>query len=174
MILLIKTNKEKLHDLEFVKPISDLVNNNQIIHYSKLTPSDLEKAERVIICGTSLKDNEYMEYRKFFGWLKEFSKPVLGICAGAQVIGLIFGGKLKKYPEIGLIKIKFNKEFLGVSGEKEIYELHNNYIKLTNEFEILGKNKISQAFKHKKKKIYGCLFHPEVRNKSIIENFLKI
>ena len=31
-----------------------------------------------------------------------------------------------------------------------------------------------QIVKHKDKNFFGVLFHPEVRNESVIENFLKI
>ena len=33
---------------------------------------------------------------------------------------------------------------------------------------------LKKIVKHKDKKFFGVLFHPEVRNESVIENFLKI
>jgi len=41
----------------------------------------------------------------------------LGICAGMQIIGLLYGSRLKKNTEIGQIRIKFQKEFLGLIRE---------------------------------------------------------
>ena len=42
------------------------------------------------------------------------------------------------------------------------------------DFEIFAGNKISQGIKHKKKRIYGVLFHPEVRQKDMILNFCNL
>ena len=44
---------------------------------------------------------------------------------------------------------------------------------LPKDFIKFTKSKIPQAIKHKEKKIYGVLFHPEVRNKELILNFVK-
>ena len=90
-----------------------------------------------------------------------------------QVIGLLFGGKLKKKTEIGFYYEDFKKDFLGLKGNQEVYHLHNNYVDNWDEFDVYcSGDEIVQAIKHKDKKIYGCLFHPEVRNKVMIINFI--
>ena len=68
------------------------------------------------------------------------------------------------------IKIKCNyckKEF-------EAYNLHQNSLTNINKFDILAisENDSIQAIKHKHKPFYGIIFHPEVRNESIIKNFI--
>jgi len=129
-VLLIDICKEKLGFYEFVKSVGDiLVKNNVkgfIRHYTCLTKKDLDKASSVIICGTSLFDSEFVDNVDKFKWLLDFDKPVLGICGGMQIIGLVYGGKLKKKTEIGYYKEDFSKEFLGLSGKQEVYHLHNN------------------------------------------------
>ena len=91
MILLINICKEKLHFNEFVKPVGDILiregKKGFIRHYSCLARKDLEKADKVIICGTSLKDDEFLGHIDKFKWLLDFKKPVLGICGGMQIIG---------------------------------------------------------------------------------------
>ncbi|MCK9568089.1 hypothetical protein M0R72_04005 [Candidatus Pacearchaeota archaeon] len=178
MILLISVNQETLHNLEFVKPIENILTENKIDfftkHYSKLSEADFKKADKIIICGTSLKDSDYINHIKKFNWIKNFEKPILGICAGMQIISSVFGSKLKKKTEIGFYKENFTKEFLSLKGEHEVYHLHNNYTNLPREFEEFTDSKIAQAIKHKRKQIYGVLFHPEVRNKSLITDFCKI
>lgn len=172
-ILIIKTNKEKLHDLEFVNPIANLISEKTTIkHYSKFTKKDLEKADKIIITGTSLQDNEFFKEIKSFEFLKTISKPVLGICAGMQIISLIFGAQKKGQTEIGFYKENFKQNFLGLNKEQEVYHLHNNYTTLPKKFQQFTSSKIPQAIKHKQKEIYGVLFHPEVRNKEVIENFI--
>lgn len=175
-ILIINICKERLHYFEFVKPLEDILKKNNIkyftIHYKKLRKKDLEKTSKIIICGTSLKDNEFTENINKFLWIKNIKKSILGICGGMQLIGLEFKGRLKKRTEIGFYKENFKIDFLGLNGENEVYHLHNNYIALSREFEIFSKNKIIQAVKHKAREIYCVLFHPEVRNKKMILNFV--
>ena len=173
MILIINICKERLHYLEFVKPIKDILYRNNVSCYIKdyknVSEVDLKNADKVIICGTSLFDNDFIKNLNFFNWLLDYDKPVLGICGGMQIIGLVFGGKLKKETEIGFFKENLNG-FLGIK-EAEVYHLHNYYVSFNDYFEIFSNNKIVQAVKHKNKEIYGCLFHPEVRQKDLIKNF---
>jgi GMP synthase-like glutamine amidotransferase len=178
-ILLISTCSEKLHELEFVRPVEEILNGfgieSFVRKFNEVKKKDLRDFDKVIICGTSIKDNLFLEEIFNFYWLKEFNKSALGICAGMQVVGLMFSGKLskKKKLEIGFYNEKFNKEFLGLKDQKEVYHLHKNYVDFPEDkFEIFSKSgKIVQAVKHKDKEIYGCLFHPEVRNKEVIEKF---
>ncbi len=176
--LLIKTNSEPLHDFEFVKPIEKILEKNKIkfrtIHYKELKNSVIKKAKRIIICGTSLKDDGFLEDLKKFEWIKECNKPILGICSGMQIISLVFGSELKKKTEIGFYPENFKKEFLGLSGEHQVYHLHNNYALLPYEFENFSIGEIPQAIKHKDISIYGILFHPEVRNEKIVEKFCEL
>lgn len=178
MILVISTNSEGFHNLEFVKPVEEIVLNSKINfitkHYSEITENDLKGADKIIICGTSLKDNQFIEELNKFHWIKAYEKPILGICAGMQIISLIFSARLKRKTEIGFYKEDFKKEFLSLEEEHEVYHLHNNYATLPRDFVSFTKSKIPQAIKHKTKDIYGVLFHPEVRNKKLIEEFVKI
>jgi anthranilate/para-aminobenzoate synthase component II len=177
MILIINICKEKLHYYEFVKPILDILDSNKIKYfvknYKEVDDNDLKRCEKVIICGTSLYDNEFIESTDKFKWILGFPKPVLGICGGMQIIGVIFGGKLKNKTEIGYYEENFKSEFLGLNGKCQVYHLHNNYAKFSKlkMFDIFCGKEITQAVKHKEKEIYGVLFHPEVREKGLIVNF---
>jgi GMP synthase (glutamine-hydrolysing) len=178
MILIIKTNKEKLHDYEFVKPIEDILKDNKkeffTKHYGEVKEEDLKKVGKVIICGTSLKDNNYNKDLKKFDWIKEFDGSLLGICAGMQIVGGVFGCKIKKGGEIGYFHERFEKDFLGLNEEVQVYHLHNNYIDVNKDFEVFSSSKFIQAVKLEKKEIYLTLFHPEVRNKELIKNFIEL
>jgi GMP synthase-like glutamine amidotransferase len=180
MILLVNICREKMHYLEFVKPIEDILRKNKIAFFTKsyreISKGILEEASRVIICGTSLKDNDFLEGNnlRFFKWINDFSKPILGICGGMQVIGLIFGARIKNKEEIGFFYERFNKDFLGLNGDLEVYHLHNNFSTLPNHFSSFSNSEIIQAFKHESKDIYGVLFHPEVRQKSLINKFCEV
>ena len=118
-----------------------------------------------------MKDNEFLEDLDDFTWIKEINKPILGICGGMHILGLIFDGELKKQQEIGLTDINFKKEFLGLDNGKQVYELHNYYVE-SKSFDVIGTSPdCPQAVKHKQKPFYGVLFHPEVRNKELLINF---
>jgi GMP synthase (glutamine-hydrolysing) len=178
MILIINTCKEELHYYDFVKPIEEIVKSSGkkyfMKHYSQVNLKDLENSERVIICGTALKDFEYDKEMASFSWLRGFEKPVLGICAGMQILVKIFDGNLKDKKEIGLMKVKFEREFLGIEKGKEVevYSLHGKGILHLENFEARGKfQKEIQAIKMKNKSFYGVMFHPEARNKDIVRNF---
>jgi GMP synthase (glutamine-hydrolysing) len=179
MILIINICREKLHAMEFVKPVEDALAAAKVKfftrHYNDVSPADLKKAGKVIICGTSLKDNEFAKSPEKFAWLKDFKQPVLGICGGMQIIGMTFGAKIRKNTEIGPAGLVFKNVFLGLKGEQEVYCLHNNYADFARlPFNVAASTHgIPQAVKHKTKKIYGVLFHPEVRHRYVITEFAK-
>jgi len=175
MILLISTCKEKLHELEFVKPIKDIVGKKCFVKkYDEITQEDLQKADKVIISGTSLRDNEVLENLSCFGWLKDFNKPVFGICAGHHAIQLIFGAKLMKIQEFGVVDVDFEKNFFGLIDKEKVYSLHGRF-SLSPEFEIYARSEeCVHAVKHKDKEIYSVLFHPEVYNKEVLERFCEL
>jgi GMP synthase (glutamine-hydrolysing) len=174
MILLINICKEKLHELEFVKPIEDILTKDNLTFktksYQTLSQQDINEASKIIICGTSLKDNEFLIHINKFNWIKNYNKPILGICGGMHILHLIHKGKKKSKLQIGLVRVNFEKDFLGIKGEKQVYNLHQYYFN-TKEFETFAEG---QASKHTSKPFYTTLFHPEVRNKEIINNFTKL
>ena len=178
MILIINICKDKLHYSEFVKPIERIIENIGINlytkHYTKFSDKDL-KAEKIIICGTSLADKDYLKDMKLFKWIDFYNKPILGICGGMEILSDYFKGELYEEKEIGLKEIKFTKSFLGFKGKLKTYLLHKICVKInTGQFEPYAYSnnlKIIQAIKHKDKPFYGVLFHPEVRNKKLIEKF---
>lgn len=183
MILIISICKEDMHYHEFVRPIEDILNALEepfiTKNYLKLSRSDLDSCHRIIIAGTSLMDMHYAKDISRFKFLASFNKPVLGICGGMQILCMIHGCKLIDGSEIGLKKINFNAEFLGVNGSREVYTIHNMVVKddavLHEKFHIYSRSKdggFVQAVKHKAFRHYGLLFHPEVRNKDMILNFL--
>ncbi|MDA3856103.1 MAG: hypothetical protein PF569_07640 [Candidatus Woesearchaeota archaeon] len=174
-ILIVDMNKEKnsLHHDEFVLPVKEIVKTNfDIIHFLELNEQVILKYEKVILCGVALKDFEYLNHTEIFNWMKNYKGYILGICAGAQIIGKIFGAELKEKQEIGLVKISKVKEdsILEKVSLNEVYALHKSYSELPQGFNLLLETKIPQLFSNGK--IYASLFHPEIRNKKLIENFI--
>jgi len=183
MILLVDLcyKKDSLSGYEFVHPIANILKRIEaphgIVHYTGLHGDLLESAEKIILCGTALKDNAYCEQIGQFSWLKSYEKPVLGICAGMQIIGLAFGGEIVSQPTIGLEKIEIIREtpLLGEPRQIEGYHLHNFGVTMPDGFDLVaGVQQRAEAFSHCQRSIYGIIFHPEVRNRWIVERFANL
>lgn len=167
--LIISTCADKLSELEFVKPIERLVGKCTTKHYSNLTKEDTDNADKIIITGTALKDFGYLNHN--WNWLKDYNKPVLGICAGMQAIAQEFGVKIEDFVTIGPHKVTVVKENKLCAGSFDAYFLHTKTG--TGNFEVLATTDGKPCIiKHPSKEIYGCIFHPEVMNESIIKNFI--
>lgn len=183
MILLVDLayEKDSLSRYEFVLPIANILRRaavpHEIVHYTDPNSDLLDRAEKVILCGTALKDNAYCAQIDLFSWMSTCEKPMLGICAGMQVIGSAFGGGIVPQPAIGLEKIKIIRDtpLLGAPREIEGYHLHNFGVTLPGGFEIIaGRPGRVEAFCHSDRPIYGIIFHPEVRNRWIVERFANL
>ncbi len=178
MILIIDMNykKNSLGFDEFVSPITLIVKSQgdfSIKHYLEVTSQDLAESDKIILSGTTLKDTATLNHSEKFMWLKETDKPVLGICAGMQTIGLVFGCRLTRCLEIGMTKISTIKENPLFNGDFEAYSLHSYCLEDLVDFEVWARSaKCIQAIKHKEKQISGVLFHPEVRNPNMLKQFI--
>lgn len=162
---------------EFVLPIlsiSEELEKCTTKHYLKLNTTDLKDFEKIILSGSALMDTTTLNQMVRFNWIKNFDIPVLGICAGMQTIGLVFGGTVENCREIGMIKIETLKKNILFSSTFQAYTLHNYSLEPPAEFEVLAKSgNCVQAIRHKDKDIYGVLFHPEVRNKEVLQRFIQ-
>jgi GMP synthase-like glutamine amidotransferase len=174
MILLLSTCKIKFSEEEFVKPIAKIIKDNYEIRHFK-DKIDFNKYSKIVVCGTALIDNDFLDHIDKFEFLNTIKVPVLGICSGMQAIGLALGANLTKQKEIGMVQVHLLEPNLLIKEDLNAYGLHGNALENLDQFDVLAMSKdLIQAFKHKKKDIYGIMFHPEVRNHQIIENFLYI
>jgi ABC transporter with metal-binding/Fe-S-binding domain ATP-binding protein len=170
--------KDSLSNYEFVLPIRDALKRAgaycEIRHYAEVEPRDMARCDKIVLCGTALMDNEYAEHLQSFSWIKDCKKPVLGICAGMQVIGAVYGGSIVQDQAIGLQEIEIVRAspLLGEPRRIEGYHLHNYAVTLPQELSLLaGRIDAAEAFQRGSDPLYGLLFHPEVRNRWILERF---
>ena len=176
-ILLISTCKEKLSEYEFVKPIIEIIKSfdYDIINYRNLETLDFQIYDKVIICGTSLQDNDYLNYLSDFDRLKNQGKEILGICSGFQIICSMFDEEIIVQEEIGMINVETQIKNPLASGNFQAYNMHNFSVDEVTSFNVLAKSENTiQMISHKKINAFGISFHPEVRNQQIITNFLLI
>jgi len=179
MILIISVCSDRLSYFEFVKPVEEILKkarkDSRTRYFLNMNHRDVGQAEKAIICGTALKDFRYLNSIEKFTWIKEVDKPVLGICAGTQILGKLFDCNLAERTKIGRYKVKIvQKNSLTSKEEFYSYFLNSKAMEPNEDFEILGESgNLKCIVKHKRKRLYGCLFHPEVLNPEIITNFLQ-
>ena len=178
MILVVDMScrKDSLGFYEFVLPIVSVakeLDECAVKHYLELGQEDLSKFDSVILSGTALKDHATLSQTEKFEWIRDCRKPVLGICAGMQTIGLVFGLRLKKCLGVGMAQIRTLTANPLFCSTFKAYTLHNYSVTSSPEFDVLAETeKCVQAIKHKRTETYGVLFHPEARNKEIIQRFI--
>jgi GMP synthase-like glutamine amidotransferase len=180
MILVVDMNwkRDSLAFNEFVSPIVSVaqpLEDCEVKHFLDITHAELNCYSKVVLSGTTLKDHATLKQIGKFNWIREFDKPIIGICAGMQTISLVFGEPLTSCLQIGMTEITTLKDNPLFQGDFKAYALHNYSVTPSQDFETLAKStKCIQAIKHKKKDIYGVLFHPEVRNQEILKHFIQL
>ncbi len=173
--------------------------------------NDLEtirSADKIILPGDGAFDTGMHNLKKFNllrvlnEQILDFTKPVLGICVGMQLMT----NKSEEGKEVGLcwvdsevikfksseIKLKIphmgwnDLQVLKNSGvtqdlpnDNRFYFVHSYYIKCNNENDIAAETNYGQVFTSvfQKNNIYGVQFHPEKSHRfgmKILENFAKL
>lgn len=110
--------------------------------------------------------------------------PILGICYGAQLMGHILGGEVKRaenreYGKTDLTLNTKNPLFKGLKEENSCWMSHTYFLnQVPADFEVIASTKTCPvaAMSNVDKKLYGVQFHPEVEHtpqgKEILHNFL--
>jgi GMP synthase (glutamine-hydrolysing) len=157
----------------------------KVIKLEELEGYNFDSFSAIIISGsrTLLSEVNKEEYLKPFKFIKEINIPVLGICLGHQIIGLLHGAEIS-HGELILREeqiriLKENPLFLNLENHSSFTEEHTEFISLPENFELLAKSDSceNEAMKHPTKSIYSIQFHPEIsgdNGKNIFENFLNI
>jgi GMP synthase (glutamine-hydrolysing) len=110
--------------------------------------------------------------------------PILGICYGSQLMGVSFGGSVKRADkrEYGKTDIKYDTSsplFKDLASDSVCWMSHTYYVDTPpNDFDIIASTQSCNvaAFSCAPKKLYGVQFHPEVVHtplgNDILRNFL--
>tara|TARA_B110000908_G_scaffold165604_1_gene215348 strand:- start:966 stop:1583 length:618 start_codon:yes stop_codon:yes gene_type:complete len=180
------------------KIISDLVGKDKVIinNTDELNTIFLNKTLKnsikgVILSGSELRIGDKNLLNKIFNNILpiiELNVPILGVCFGLQVLGILYKSKFGSYTKRseGYKRVILNnrcKIFKGFPVESVFHFTHFDYLKggplLKDKFNIISTNEegnIIYGIKHKKKHIYGIQFHPEcdITNVKLYKNFLEI
>ena len=164
--------------LENLGAKTDIVSPHQL----PAITSDLPTA--VIISGNpALICETGTDFLADFDVLQALGLPVLGICFGHQVIGMLNGAEVsigKEDRDLRRMEILRGEPlFAGLSGEDEFQEDHAEEITLPRDFIHLATSShcFNEAMVHPERPVYGVQFHPESSGsagKALIANFLSI
>jgi GMP synthase (glutamine-hydrolysing) len=170
-----------LSEAEFVAPVEGIVRAegfpSRVRHYTEIDPGDPVSAGGAILCGTALADSGYLEGMERFAWLPGFPGPVLGICAGMQVIAGIYGGAVREEVGIGMAEQEVVAPDPLLAGRERFlaYELHSLSVVPPASFRVLAVSPSGvRVIRHRERPVYGVMFHPEVRNEWLIRRFLSL
>ena len=139
---------------------------NKIKNFKKFI--DVIKPDGAILSGggnPKKKDIRLKAEKKIIQHCLKYKLPLIGICRGAQLLNIFFGGEIvkqnghvrKKHFIIG--KITKNKKKLINSFHE--YVIRKN--KLSKYFDVLAfsEDGTVECFKHKNRPIMGIMWHPE-------------
>ena len=183
MIYIIDCGTKKLEDIK--QRIKEQGHSFRVADLNEDKDCNFSSFDGLVISGTPIYLTKvgYAKYVELFSFLKSIKIPVLGICLGHQIMGLVFGASINsgevndKLEEIEIVKE--NELFKDIENKSLFKEEHTEYISLPDNFILLAKSKAcnNESMKHKDRDIYGVQFHPEVskeNGKKIFENFLNM
>jgi GMP synthase (glutamine-hydrolysing) len=153
--------------------------------FLEVADNDVTNCDKVILSGRRKYSKEInMVNSKIIRYCQHQDKPLLGICYGAEIIALTFGGSISKMHEhiqgITEVSISDTNELTREKNSILVYESHRYCIaKLPSNFMPLASSKYCQheVFCSDNKRVYGTQFHPEKSGDDgldLIKNFLKV
>ncbi|MCQ8903351.1 MAG: hypothetical protein NQU42_04585 [Methanothrix sp.] len=160
---------------EFVEPVAAALRRAgaeiDILHYREL--DDPSGYDKVVLCGTALKDRRCLDDAEQLSWIQEWKRPMLGISTGAALICSVLGGGVLPGVHIGMDDVRIIAETRLLGEPRKIPAFHLHSVRLALPSELIEVAEKCEAFMCRDRPVYGLLFDPEVRNRWILDRFVK-
>jgi GMP synthase (glutamine-hydrolysing) len=179
MILIVDCGSQKT---PFIEDSINELGDYLTIPLMELNIDSIESCQGIIFSGAPLLITEInMEiYLSKFQWIKELTIPILGICFGHQLVGMLFGAypsRMREDRDWQEIEVLIDDEILDkLPTSFSMMEDHCESISIPPGFDLLATSDacVNEMMRHQKKLIYGVQFHPEVSGNSgmiLFQNF---
>lgn len=154
-----------------------------MVDLDRVENTDFTAYSGIIISGGKimLTTDDQEKYKRIFQFIKTAQCPILGICLGHQLMGLVYGAKVAKGEEVdekeAIEIMNMSKLFTGIGNHEMFREEHTEYVMLPQGFELLAKSSscVNESMRHLTEEKYSVQFHPEIsgeNGKRIIKNFV--
>lgn len=155
------------------------------VGYYDFDETTLHKYSAVVLSGAPilLSEIDTQPYIKDFQWILSYKRPVLGICFGHQLLGILHGATVSMQREDRGMQwievIVHNPLFDDLENPVEMQEDHCESISIPPGFELSATSDytVNEAMHHKSKPFFGVQFHPEVSGQSgnvLIKNYCNL
>lgn len=182
MILIINCGSQKT---PYIEQAVDLQMDFKTVGLFDATAESAKDVQGIIISGAPILITEVdtLPYLEQLSWILNANIPVLGICFGHQILGLLHDANAARQMEDRdwqtIEALEEHPLFDKLPMEFQMVEDHCESISVPRDFKLLAVSDVcvNEAMYHKTKSFFGVQFHPEVSGNQgtlIIENFVNI
>ncbi len=180
MSFMLVINNGSFYNTDLLSFLSNKKINFDVMQYSDISISKLDKFDSFIITGRKSNNNLMnVVNSKIINHSILKKKSLLGICYGAEILALTLGSTIVRMSSAqrGVVKIDILKK--NKLCNKKIYVFKNHRYKISRLGESISclassKNCMYEIIQYNDLNIFGTQFHPEVTidGKSFLESFV--
>jgi GMP synthase (glutamine-hydrolysing) len=165
--------------------IQSLGHDTMIQRWNHVDQVAIQSADAIVLSGSPvfLTKVDHTPYLEQCSFLKNLDIPVLGICFGHQVLGILHDSEIYRGEEvrksIAIRLLQPDPLFEGLGTVTHMTEDHTEGILLPDKFIHLASSELypNEGMRHPYRKIWGIQFHPEVSGEKglqVFSNFLQL